>query len=80
MVYTPMGGSPKISVMVYAQFQGSPKFNRKPGGKQKAFEFIDCCVFWQLQLRELLLYENEIRLMENQDWTRKVLSLTQGLM
>ena len=28
MFFTPMGGSPSISIMVYAQFGGSPKLNR----------------------------------------------------
>ena len=42
-----MGGSPTISVKVYAHYGGSPKHAESPDGNQKAFESVSCFDFCQ---------------------------------
>ena len=46
MIYTPMGGSPTISVMVYAQFVDSLLEQKTTYGKWEVVVFITSCVFW----------------------------------
>ena len=47
VVYTPIGSSPIISVMVCAHFGVHLISTKTPDGMGKAVEFVACFIFWK---------------------------------